>query len=176
MVTPNPTASRRALVTAAGVENVDAIADASIRVGIQFYALVALIQGESNGKNIYGHDQGGYDSGFKELGVTLLNWHQFYAEVVVNQKRSNGVGPGQITYRGYFNQMLGFNLYPWVPVDNITFAGQLLKGNYGSSLVKGDWAKAGTLYNAGNLNSGVNDYGRRFAQRVAQWKSAFGLG
>lgn len=173
MGTPNPTPERRALVTHAGIRNVDAIAEGSLRSGLQFYATIALVEGESRGKNIYGHDQGGFDSGYKELEVTLLNWHKFYAAVVVNNYRSNGVGPAQITYRGYFDQMLAQNLKPWDPADNITFGATLMKGN--RDRVHSNWAEAGTLYNAGNLKSGVNKYGRDYAARVAKWKRAFGL-
>jgi hypothetical protein len=148
---------------AAGLHNVRPLAIASTRSRLPFYAACALMEKESGGRNIYGHDRGGVFTIDGTKPVTRENWLEFRRLVVEQGRTSNGVGPAQITYRGFFPLMEAAGLRPWVPVDNMLFGCRLLRGYFyegGES-----WVYAGRRYN------GAEAYGVDLARRVSAWRS-----
>lgn len=192
---PNPTPARRRFATVErGLRNVNAIADACVKTGLSFHLGCALAEKESHGRNIYGHDLGGalstgrgpvtvaghtYDRG-EDIPVTPANAGIFLLMIGAGH-RSNGMGPGQITYAndlpdgrtgGFFRQMLDAGLLPWDPTDNLTFAFRKLKNLLDAGY---DAAEAGTIYNAGNLTHGVNQYGHDLAARDGIYRRGFGF-
>ena len=103
------------ILTAGGLVNADLIVQAASATGVPLAIAAAMIQKETGGKNIYGHDAGGvystltgpvvvggivYEKG-ADIPVTWLNFVEFLRLVTAGAK-SNGVGPAQITYSGYF--------------------------------------------------------------------------
>ena len=174
-----------------GIVNADAIATASVAAAIPFHLALALVEGESGGRNIYGHDKGGVfsmppkaDGAAVYVDVTPANFVEFLTRVVGGEM-SNGVGPAQITYAGalrsghrdggYFRQMATLGLLPWVPVDNIFFA---LSGILRPLLSKydGNVKAAGTVYNGGNNpDAAARAYGIALAKRDEKWRTRFGI-
>ena len=155
---------------AAGIENADAAAKACRRAGLPFWVACALLEKESGGRNIFGHDKGG--AGPHGQPVTRANFEAFYREVL-GGATSNGVGPCQITWAGtvkggerdggYFAQMLGMDLAPWKPLDNMTFGFALVRKHY--NRLGDSWQKAGAAYN------GRESYGVDFLAKVKQWNT-----
>lgn len=169
------TVKRIAIAKQAGLWNVDAAAAACRAVGLPFFAACALLEKESSGKNIYGHDAGGINNVRGELRVTDVNFLAFLVKVM-NGGTSNGVGPCQITYAGalknghrdggFFRQMSEQGLRPWVPEDNMRFGFGLLKGYYDDTR---SWVDAGTKFN------GARTYGLDLDRRVQEWKTRLGI-
>jgi hypothetical protein len=73
------------------MENADALVRASKDSGLPLYVACAMIQKESNGQNIYRHDNGGIMNGAGE--VTEENFKNEFLPQVLNGATSNGVGP-----------------------------------------------------------------------------------
>jgi hypothetical protein len=148
-----------------GLENVDALATVAAMVPVPFAVACALIEKESMGRNVYGHDVGGV---FSDLPATFEvnegNFQIFEYYVVAKGHTSNGVGPCQITYRGFFPQMREERLCAWVPRDNMLFGMRLIKS---LKTTYGSWEAAGTHYN------GSATYGADFAKKIAEWKGRF---
>lgn len=155
------------------LDNAGPAALACRKAKLPYFAACALLDQESEGRNVYGSDKGGALAGFP-FEVNLDNFRVFRWMVLSMGQRSNGVGPCQITYKGYFNVMQGRGLQPWVPHDNMLFGFELLQGNY---LKAGkSWARAGAIYNGGpNPNATALGYGRDFAAKVALWKDRLGI-
>lgn len=147
----------------------------------------------SGGLNIYGHDAGGaLSTGMgpvtvcgetypedSDIPVTPANFGIFLI-MISHGVRSNGVGPCQITYDGelpdgksggFFRQMLEEDLWPWHPPHNMQFGFRRFRGYLENT--EGDVAKAGTIYNAGSLRGGVNEYGLDLELRVTSWRGKF---
>lgn len=181
------------LVASRTLDNADVAYRAARRAGLGYATALALIEKESGGRNIYGHDAGGalstsagsvtvcgrtYPRG-SDIEVTPANAAVFLMKVAAGE-RSNGMGPCQITYAGrlpdgrvggYFRQMIEGNLLPWEPFDNMTFGFGLLKANYNRH---GTWAMAGAVYNGGGTpNASALAYGRDLADRRHQWRAVF---
>lgn len=166
VVAPAPVTQKRIdIAKKFGLVNVDDAAIACRKAGLPFYAACALLEKESGGRNVYGHDKGGVLSGFS-LDVNVDNFAAFLFEVNRGQT-SNGVGPCQITFKGYFAQMIAKGLSPWVPADNMQFGFGLLLGHYNAH--GHDWAAAGTAYN------GASAYGNDLAAKVAAWRTRLGI-
>lgn len=188
--TPAPAPSAQSIL-GKSLENADAIVKAAQRVGLPVHLVAALIEGESGGKNIYGHDGGGLfstasgpvtiggttypqgsnipvtDSNFKEFESRLLSGGTIRPGVT-----SNGVGPAQITYWSLFPdaRRRGFNLAD--PVDNIAYGAEILRRYLGGDYSQDSIEEGGTLYNVGNLRSGVNYYGLRLWKLSEKWRRA----
>ncbi|MBF4549660.1 hypothetical protein [Pseudoclavibacter sp. VKM Ac-2888] len=153
------------VISGQGVQNAAAIVRAAKAVGLEVAIAAAIIQKESNGANIYGHDRGGV---FSSIGlgkpadnrVTEQNFRDF-ARRVANGETSNGVGPAQITYPGYFPQAEreGFKL--WLAEDNIRFGLRIFASHLRGT---GDIVEAGRAYN------GARQYGVDLANMVAGWR------
>lgn len=150
------------------LQNADAIVRAAKATGLPLYVACALVEQESGGANVYGGDRGGYFAQTPRKLVTKANYAQFYDAVVNKRKTSNGVGPTQITYWTFHRDAKSQGLNLWEPYDNCRFGFRLFKGQLAAQ--GGSLQKAGTIYNAGNLRNGVNQYGRDIAGRAAKWK------
>lgn len=143
-----------------GLSNTKIILEAAREAGIPFYVGCALMEKESHGRNVYGNDSGGTFAG-APFGVNKYNWQVFRWLVVSKGHRSNGVGPAQLTYKGFFTDMESKGLKPWDPHDNMLYGFRLLK-KYKNE--KGSWTAAGTAYN------GSASYGRELADLVEKWR------
>jgi len=157
------------IITASGIQNAPSLVAAATAAGLPLWIAVALAEKESRGANIYGHDAGGtyYGAG----AVTAANYATFYDLVINHGNQSNGVGPLQITYKPYFTQAKAQGLKLWVPKDNFLFGFRILAKNLAGVYTKAQIEKAGTLYNEGNLNSGITAYGRDLAIKASTWKA-----
>ena len=141
------------------LQNVDTAWRVSQKIGMPFYLMCALLEKESMGKNVYGHDVGGVNSRPGEWPVTKENFKEFYRRVVVLRQTSNGVGPLQLTWRGFFTQMKDQGLRAWVPYDNMLFGGKLFMGYYNTHRRNGHSVsesirRAGVQYN-GSMHMGT---------------------
>lgn len=157
------TPARIAIAKANGLTNVDVMAEVCRDVGIPFFAACALYEKESGGRNIYGNDQGGALAGFGKP-VTEDNYAVFEWLVFTKGMQSNGVGPSQLTYKGFLTDMKAKGLRPWDVADNMRYGLERLWGYYGST---GSWRDAGTQYN------GAYAYGVDLDAKVKQWRARF---
>lgn len=153
-----------------GLANADALVRAASKTGLPLHIAAAFAQQESNGLNVYGHDVGGvFSVKGKNIEVTAENYAIFYDQVVNRKRRSNGVGPMQITYPGYFPlaKKQGFKL--WDPYDNFVFGFNIiqtsLKNNYSDDSLN----RAAQQYNSGSP-SGAPSYGSSVVARSKTWK------
>lgn len=148
-----------------GVKNAEAIVAASNTSGLPLGVAVGMIMKESGGANIYGHDAGGAMHGAGE--VTEANFKSGFLPVVLRGGTSNGVGPAQITYPGYFKQ--NPNYAWWDPYWSCLFGFNLLKGYLGGNYSFESLARAGSTYNSGNPTGTYNTYGKTFANLAISW-------
>lgn len=163
--TENPVSPERvAIAEDFGLKNVEDAASACRVAGIPFWAACALLDKESGGRNVYGHDRGGALSGFPDE-VDRSNYRVF-RWLVENGQTSNGVGPCQITWPGHFSAMSVKGLRPWVPLDNMIYGFTLLREHYDKH---GTWREAGTAYN------GAESYGLDFVAKCNEWRDRFGF-
>lgn len=166
------TAERIAVAKRHGLVNVETIAATCREAGVPFYAACALFMMESGGRNLYGHDVGGTLAGYPEP-VTKENFAVFAWLVFTKGQPSNGVGPSQITYKGYFTDMQTTGLNPWSVHDNMLYGLRILAANYKAT---GSWEKAGARYNGGGSPSpAALDYGRKFLRKAQVLHDEFGL-
>jgi hypothetical protein len=155
----------RDIMVANGLHNVIDIFDAAHEAGLGLPAACALMEKESGGRNVYGHDTGGALSGFPGR-VTRSNFKVFLWLVDKGGFSSNGVGPAQITLRSFFDQMAQRGLKAWDVHDNMLFGFDLLEGYF---RVSHSWVDAGTRYN-GSANYGVD-----LAAKVSKWRGLLRL-
>lgn len=169
--TPEPTPTPdpvEAILASKGMQNTTDLIAAAKATGVPLWIAAAFAQKESNGRNVYGNDVGGTFAGAGE--VTEENFAEFYRLVVDNKQKSNGVGPMQITYPAYFPQAKAEGLALWKPYDNFLFGLRIVARNLGGDYSKESLEKAGTLYNKGNLITGINAYGTDLAIKAEIWK------
>ena len=162
------------VLTAGGLTNADLIVQAATATGIPLAILAAMVQKESGGQNIYGRDgkdtasPGVYANDYP-LQVTKENFTEFRAAVLAGQK-SNGVGPSQITYPGYWKQ---YPDYPfWDVLANLKFGAtllmDLLDGDYSDASI----SSAGAHYNGGtNPGSEALAYGADLLAQTKIWRA-----
>lgn len=154
-----------------GLANADALVRASLKVGLPMHIAAAFAQQESNGRNIYGHDIGGVFTVLgKNIEVTKENYAIFYQKVVIEKKRSNGVGPMQITYPGYFPvaKQQGFKL--WEPHDNFVFGFKIIFASLNSDYSDNSLNRAAQRYNSGSP-TGAPSYGSSVVSKAKDWKA-----
>lgn len=166
------TPERIAIAKEFGLKNVETAAKVATEVGLPFWAACTLLQKESGGRNVYGHDSGGVRPA--EV-PNARNFFDFLVQVM-NGKTSNGVGPTQITYAGslkdghrdggYFRLMAEQGLLPWRVEDNMRFGFTLLRDHKKRT---GNWTGAATAYNGGA------DYGRDFVVKANEWRKRLGI-
>ncbi len=160
-------------IVASRLKDAPLIVAGAKRAGLPLYVAAALVDMESEGENIYGGDAGGYFSQSPRKKVTEENFKEFYQKVVVEGRKSNGVGPMQITYNGrvengkrigsFFVDAKERGLKLWVPEDNYTY-GFMLAADYAKQF-DNDWFKVGRRYN------GKDSYGTTFERVVGEWKT-----
>jgi hypothetical protein len=179
-VTVPVTAERIQIAQEFGLQNVPEAATACREAGLPFYAACALLEKESMGANVYGHDIGGALSGYPQQ-VDESNYRVFYWLVVDKGWTSNGVGPTQITWAGalrtstggaardggLFRLMEQQGLRPWIPEENMRYGFGLLWQHYldlGHS-----WISAGAAYN------GKRSYGADLFTKCEEWRERLGI-
>ena len=162
------------ILAAGGLVNADLIVQAASATGVPLAILAAMVQKESGGQNIYGRDgkdtasPGVYANDYP-LQVTKENFTEFRAAVLAGQK-SNGVGPSQITYPGYWKQ---YPDYPfWDVLSNLKFGAtlliDLLDGDYSDASI----SSAGAHYNGGtNPGSKALAYGADLLAQTKIWRA-----
>lgn len=162
------------ILTAGGLANADLIVQAASATGLPLAILAAMVQKESGGQNIYGRDgkdtasPGVYANDYP-LQVTKENFTEFRAAVLAGQK-SNGVGPSQITYPGYWKQ---YPDYPfWDVLANLKFGAtllmDLLDGDYSDASI----SSAGARYNGGtNPGEKAIAYGADLLTETNTWRA-----
>lgn len=115
--------------------NADLAAKACQATNLPYWLFCAVLDKESKGKNVWGHDKGGALSGYErpvtEEGFQIFWWlldgGQLDTAGNTVKVHSNGVGPCQITYRGFLQEMLAEDLRPWDPADNMLKGAQILR-------------------------------------------------
>lgn len=170
------TVSPDQIAKAAGLKNADIAARVCDEVGTKYYHLCALLEKESGGKNVYGHDVGGTLSGF-DLPVNKDNYAVFYWLVITKGGKSNGVGPMQLTYKGFLTDMAANKLKAYDPYDNITYGAKLWLDYYRTARSQtydrvAAIIRAGTKYNTGSY--GTNAYGVRLLGLMNKWVGIVG--
>lgn len=143
-----------------GLSNTKEMLEACRKAKLPFYAACALMEKESHGRNVFGNDAGGTFAG-APFGVNKYTWTVFRWLVLDRGGRSNGVGPSQLTYKGFFTDMESKGLKPYDVHDNMLYGFRLLKGYKDA---KGSWAGAGTAYN------GSSSYGQELDGLVEKWR------
>jgi hypothetical protein len=153
---------------AEGMKNVDIAARVANETGNKFYHLLALMEKETtDGSNVYGHDAGGALSGFPKT-VNQGNFEVFEWLVFTKSQTSNGVGPLQLTYRGFFADMRGLGLKPWDPYDSITYGGKLWLSYYKLFRAHG-FSRDDSIRKAGTKYNGNTAYGDRLLVIMNKW-------
>lgn len=160
--------------------NVDVLAHWCDQAGFPFFLGLAILWKESKGQNVYGHDAGGALSGFPDP-PDQNNFRVFRWLIDVAKQTSNGVGPMQITYRGYFPQMDQAGLKPWVAADNIRFGivnilmPSFLTQRKTQSDRKAFWAMA-NQYNTGKATTTPSPYADDALVQADRWAGIVGTG
>ena len=167
-------ASPAEILAAGGLTNADLIVQAATATGIPLAILAAMVQKESGGQNIYGRDgkdtasPGVYANDYP-LQVTKENFTEFRAAVLAGQK-SNGVGPSQITYPGYWKQ---YPDYPfWDVLANLKFGATLLMDLLDGDTSDASISSAGAHYNGGTSpNEKAVAYGADLLTKTNAWRA-----
>lgn len=158
-------------VLSARLRNAPAIVAAARRAGVPPAVAAALAEVESGGRNVFGNDRGGVFSrpGRPDVAVTPARVAELRRRVA-DGETSNGIGPAQITWPPFFDRADAAGLDLADPEDNLTLGLTILAEHARGDLSPAGLERAGTLYNAGTLAHGVNDYGRRLARAAAAWE------
>lgn len=137
------------------------LVQAALTAGVPLAVAAALLEKETGGANVFGHDAGGAMYGAGE--VTEENFREFLAQVRAGAT-SNGVGPLQITWPGYLDDAEARGIRLWVPAENIAYGlgiiATLLNGREDDDAIRA----AGEAYN-GNAS-----YGDDLLYRTTQWR------
>ena len=159
------------ILAAGGLANADLIVQAASTTGLPLAILAAMIEKESGGKNIYGHDAGGvFSVAGQNVEVTQANFTEFRRRVVDGGEKSNGVGPSQITYRGYWT---AYPDYPfWEPLANLKFGATLLLDLLDGDTSDASISSAGAHYNGGTSpNEKAVAYGADLLAKTITWRA-----
>ena len=176
------------ILTTGGLANADLIVQAATATGIPLAIAAAMIQKETGGKNVYGHDGsaetgpgvfstkygpvviGGttYAQG-SDIPVTQGNFAEFLRRVTAGEK-SNGVGPAQLTYAGYFRQAPDYPF--WDALANIRFGLTILADYLDDDFSDASISSAGAHYNGGtNPGSKALAYGADLLAQTQIWRA-----
>ena len=176
------------ILAAGGLTNADLIVQAATATGIPLAIAAAMIQKESGGKNVYGHDgstetgpgvfstkygpvtikgvtyvQGG------DIPVTQANFAEFLRRVTAGEK-SNGVGPAQLTYAGYFKQYPTYEF--WDALANIKFGLTIIADYLDGDTSDAAISAAGARYNGGtNPGTRALAYGADLLTKTNAWRA-----
>lgn len=146
--------------------NVQALAAACDRHHLPFYLGCTILEKETGGRNIFGHDRGGAfaDPDGKTIDVTETRFKKFL-ELIHSGQAANGVGPMQITFPGFFPQMEQQHLKAWVPADNIMF---------GVSILAKTWATTKSVRKTAKAYNGGDSYAADAVKRAKAWRTRVG--
>lgn len=159
------TAEQIAIAQRHGLVNVEHLAAACDKLEFPFYLACTILQKETGGLNIYGHDVGGVFTAPGRHPVTEENFAEFRRRIDAGE-RSNGVGPMQITWKGFFPDAEKQGLKLWLPADNIM---------YGVSILAEYWrASKGDVFTVGKRYNGADSYGRATVELAKVWKVRVG--
>lgn len=174
------------------IEHAPSIARASQAADIPYYVSCALVEGETGGDNVFGHDVGGalstangpvtvggrtYLKG-SSIPVTPTNYAIFLM-MLAGGAKSNGVGVTQVTYfgelpdgrtGGYHRLAAEMGLKLWVPGDNVFFS---LSEIFGPVLKSRGLREAFGSFNGGpnwRRNAHAVDYANRGVARTKEWQ------
>lgn len=144
-----------------------AVLRAADNVGCPWWAALAVLWMETGerGANIFGHDAGGAYCGGGE--VTEEKFRDFYS-LIENGATSNGVGPLQVTYPGYFFNDPGRAW--WDPEKSAEVGCTILRdliNAEGDSYE--DLRRVGSRYNSGSAYGAYDAYGVPFSDRCRSW-------
>lgn len=147
----------------AGIKHPYGAWQASRASGLPFYVLCAFLERESSGgDNVFGHDPTIFVGAGR---VTKKKYLEYRALRDITGK-AQGVGPMQLTYPPYQDQA-DERGGCWNALVNMTVGAEIVLNFWNAHR---DWAKAATMYNAGSLRNGINDYGRAVAERIEHWR------
>lgn len=144
-----------------------AVLAAADSVGCPWWAALACLWMETGeyGANIFGHDAGGAYCGGGE--VTEGKFRDFYAQISAGAT-SNGVGPLQVTYPGYF--LNDPDRAWWDPQASSEVACGILRDLIAS---EGDdyesLRRVGSRFNSGSAYGSYEEYGVRFSDYCRSW-------
>lgn len=156
-----------------GLNYTDIIARVANENKIHLYIMVAMLVKETGTvRNVYGHDSGGALSGFSKP-VNQGNFEVFEWLVFTKGQTSNGVGPSQLTFKGFFTQMKEQGKKPWDPYDNITVGAKLIYSYYRTARNAGK-SVSDSLKEAGTKYNGSPAYGDRYLALALEWKDLLG--
>ena len=176
------------ILTAGGLVNADLIVQAATATGVPLAIAAALIQKETGGRNVCGHD-GSAETGpgvfstkygpvtigdttyaqGSDIPVTQANFAEFLRRVTAGEK-NNGVGPAQITYSGYFKQAPDYPF--WDALANIRFGLTIL-----ADYLDDDFSDASISSAAAHYNGGTNPgpralaYGADLLTKTKIWRA-----
>lgn len=153
------------VLSGGGFDNADSLVRAATDSGLPLGIAAALVAKESMGANVYGHDAGGAMQGAGE--VTRNNYYSGFLPVIQAGGTSNGVGPCQITYPGYFTSDPDYAW--WDPYSNMLFGFNLLRGYLNGVYTDSALVAAGSTYNSGSATGSASTYGRTFADLAETW-------
>lgn len=143
------------------VVNVLSIARAAALERVPFNIALALFEKESGGQNIYGkHDAGGALQGYP-FPVDQGNYQVYRWLVLVQGHKSNGVGPGQVTWPGWLREAERRGLDLWDVDDNMRLSLWILRD---AKDRRGTWLAAASEYNRNP------DYPADLMRRAREWK------
>ena len=164
------TDSQASVLAAGGLANAGLIVEAADRTGVPLAIAAAMVEKESGGRNVYGHDTGGaFSVPGRDIEVTQENYKEFLRRVLAGEK-SNGVGPAQITYRGYFER---YPEYPfWEPLANIRFGLTVLADYLNDDFSDASISSAAARYNGGtNPGPRALAYGADLLTKTNAWRA-----
>lgn len=155
------TAAQIATAKQNGLINVEALAAACDRHRVPFYLACTILDKETDGRNIFGHDRGGAlsDPNGRNIEVTRGRYRKFRRMIRAGHT-SNGVGPMQITWKGFFPDMEGQGLKPWVPADNIL---------YGVSVIAHTWSATKSVFKTAKAYNGGDAYAQDAKRLAKTW-------
>lgn len=172
------------ILAAGGLTNADLIVQAASATGLPLPILAAMVQKESGGQNVYGHDADGvfstlygsvtvegvtYGKG-ANIPVTQSNFAEFRRQVIDNGKTSNGVGPCQITYWGFFAQNPTYEF--WDALQNLKFGADLVKSYLAGDTSDASISAAGARYNGGTTpGEKALAYGADLLTKTNAWRA-----
>ena len=167
------TAEQIEIAKSHGMQNVELIAQCCNETGGRFYIAVAMLEKETGTcRNVYGHDVGGALSGFPKP-VTKDNYEVFKWLVFTKGQQSNGVGPSQLTFKGFFTDMESKGLKPYDMHDNIAYGVKLIQQYYRDGRNQGKSVNDALRY-AGTKYNGSTAYGDSYVTIALKWKAQVG--
>jgi len=167
------TAEQISIAKSHGMHEVDLIARCCNETGARFYIALAMLEKETaTCRNVYGHDAGGALSGFPGV-VNKDNFAVFHWLVFDKGQTSNGVGPAQLTYKGFFTDMESKGLKPYDMHDNISYGITLIQSYYRAGRKAGKSVDESLRY-AGTKYNGSPAYGDRYLTIALKWKARVG--